>query len=129
MKGFLARPLPAWWAVPAVMGAVLVGIVASAGGDQIGKSHGVRYVVEEGPGINPDSVGEVTAKCPRGTVVVGGGFHENGTAIHMRMVGSQPVDRGDGNTAPDDGWLVKVFNETGGPSTNTPTAYAVCLEH
>jgi hypothetical protein len=128
MKGPLTRPLPAWSAVLLVTGGALVGVVTSAGGDQIGKSHGVHYVVETGQGVNPDSVGEVVAKCPKRTVVVGGGFHENGTSIHMRMVSSQPVDRGDPNNAPDDGWSVKLFNESGGANTNFANAYAVCEE-
>jgi hypothetical protein len=128
MKRSLTRPLPAWSVVPLVLGTTLVGIVASAGGDLIGQSHGVRYVVETGPGVNADSIGGVTAKCPRRTVVVGGGFAENGTTIDMRMVSSKPVDRGDGDSAPDDGWAVEMYNEPGASSTNFPNAYAVCLE-
>src|SRR5215211_793857 len=128
MKRLWTRPMPAWSAVLLILGTALVGIVASAGGDQIGKSHGVHYIVEQGPGVNPDSIGEAVAKCPKGTVVVGGGCHENGTSIHMRIVSSQPIDRGDRNNAPDDGWSVKLFNETGGLNTNFANVYAVCEE-
>ena len=128
MKRRLMRPMPAWSAMLLVLGTALVGAVASAGGDPIGESRGVHYVVEEGQGVNPDSVGAVTAKCPRRTAVVGGGFFKNGVAIQSRMVSSQPVDRGDDDSAPDDGWSVQMFNEPGGANTNSPTAYAVCLE-
>ena len=36
MKRGLNRPLPAWSAILLVMGTAVIGIVASAGGDQIG---------------------------------------------------------------------------------------------
>ena len=73
-------------------------------------------------------IGETIAKCPKRTVVVGGGFAETGTPIHMRMVASQPVDRGDKNNTPDDGWTVRMYNESGGSNTNSASAYAVCEE-
>lgn len=81
----------------------------------------------EGATIAVPAAGSVTAtvRCPRGAPVVGGGARIVAPGGAVRLVSSAPVDGGDVDTIPDDGWRVRVHNLSGGDEDVTP--YATCL--
>jgi hypothetical protein len=58
--------------------------------------------------ISAGKAGRATAKCPQGARVTGGG----GTAPGNVITGSHPVDLGDRDERPDDGWRVRGFAAT-----------------
>jgi hypothetical protein len=64
------------------------------------------------------------AKCPKGTRVIGGGERNDSAFDQVRMAQSYPVDDGDPNSAPDDGWGVLLQNVA--DVKHTGKAYAVC---
>jgi len=70
---------------------------------------GLRYR-EQGRVIPPGRA-KLTAKCPAGTEVLGGGgwVQRAGTSFIRE---SFPVDLGDADKRPDDGWRVGVYNGT-----------------
>ncbi len=67
----------------------------------------------------------VTVKCPGDTHVLGGGI---GAVWGMGVVvSSMPVDRGDGDVKPDDGWSVVVASpEDTGQPVDRMKVHAVC---
>ena len=50
------------------------------------------------------------AKCPRGTSVVGGGERNDSSFDQVRMAQTYPIDDGDKNKKPEDGWGVLLQN-------------------
>jgi len=73
-----------------------------------------RYVFARKPVGAEGFYDTVRRPCPRGTHVTGGGVRLAGAdqgAIFLARSG--PVDLGDGNEAPDDGWAPRGFNEEG----------------
>lgn len=74
----------------------------------------------------PDTL-TVTAKCPESRQVSGGGVFINLEGADEGVISSSyPVDDGDPDNAPDDGWKVRVRSRAGigGPTT----AYALCTD-
>ncbi len=69
-----------------------------------------------------------TAKCRSGESVVGGGSSNSGGFSDEAIVSSTgPVDLGDPDKVPDDGWRGEVNNdEDGGAATLGATTYAIC---
>lgn len=72
------------------------------------------------PRARPDgSLENISMYCPRGSVVVGGGFNGfDGVTI----AGTTPLGGNGGRTAHDDGWLVNAVNENGGRGRVAPAA-------
>jgi hypothetical protein len=66
----------------------------------------------------------VNAKCTSGHVA-GGGVYETGSAKAGHVLTTRPIDTGDADKIPDDGWSAKVYNETG--ITQTVTVTAICI--
>jgi hypothetical protein len=62
-------------------------------------------------------------RCPRGTVVTGGGVYLTGGTPADEVASSAPYDGGDRDGRPDDGWFAEV--NSGAPG-GTMTTYAVC---
>jgi len=88
---------------------------------------GVVYKKAVRRGIRTGRAGAATAKCPRGTSVVGGGGRVKGTIVNGRVTDTYPVDlRSDRNRVPDDGWRARSVNENG--SGNRLTVHAICLK-
>ena len=67
---------------------------------------------------------KVKATCNSGHVV-GGGALISGTVADAHLTGTYPVDGGDPDNAPDDGWEARGSNDGG--SAKTLTVYAICL--
>jgi hypothetical protein len=86
-------------------------------------NHDVRYRIRSGVFHKTRTA---TALCPAGTHVTGGGASLGGAATESRIVSSYPFDGGDPGTAPDDGWKVQAFNESG-PDKRL-TVFAACWD-
>ena len=84
---------------------------------------GVTYNKGKGIARGKDS-GSAKAHCPSGSRVLGGGGVVKGRLGKPRLVGSFPVDDGDGNAVPDDGWRAIGYN--GSKKERKIVAYAVC---
>ena len=84
---------------------------------------GPRYVTNSSESI---STGQVTvqAHCRENEQVSGGGVLSSGVYGDARINGSYPVDAGDGDSVPDDGWGATVDNVSG--ATVDVTVYAIC---
>ena len=67
---------------------------------------------------------KATAKCGSGHIT-GGGAYISGNTDEAYLVASYPIDDGDADRAPDDGWRAWAENAEGG--TKSVTAYAICL--
>jgi hypothetical protein len=88
-----------------------------------GDVSGVSYQKQKGTIAKKDS-GSVKASCPGGKNVLGGGGVVKGPLGKPRLVGSFPIDDGDGNDAPDDGWRAIGYNGT--KKERKILAYAIC---
>jgi len=64
------------------------------------------------------------AKCPQRYHVLGGGVLNSGPFHTEQVNASFPVDGGDANTTPDDGWIVRLDNISG--TTHGFEVFAVC---
>lgn len=63
------------------------------------------------------------ARC-NGGHVMGGGVSVTGPADEAHIAVSRPIDGGDADLVPDDGWQATVFND--GPVTETAAVRAIC---
>jgi hypothetical protein len=72
--------------------------------------------------------GTVSAPCPNGQPVVGGGVASTGGSVSRMWVhSSAPYDGSDADSAPDDGWRASVANvSSDDPFAHNVTAYAIC---
>lgn len=71
------------------------------------------------------SNGSLTTKCAGTRHVTGGGGYLTGNSEEAHLVASRPVDLGDADAVPDDGWKVKASNTTG--PAKTLLSYAICM--
>jgi hypothetical protein len=76
-------------------------------------------------GVAPGSVVTATAACSSNRHAIGGGGRFTGPIAEARLAASRPVDGGDADSVPDDGWRVAGYNASG--TTKTLWAYAVCV--
>ena len=67
---------------------------------------------------------EVTAECPAGRSVVGGGAKSSDVPGALSLRATRPVDDGDAGAVPEDGWAVRAHNTTAAPQELT--AFAIC---
>jgi hypothetical protein len=66
-----------------------------------------------------------TAECPNHKSVVGGGPDVSGAASEVHVSRTGPIDLGDNDRIPDDGWSATFANPAGGE--HDFVAYAVCI--
>ncbi len=86
----------------------------------------VTYV-EEDSVVFSGELGIVTAECPKGTRLTGGGIRTPASyADAVRATQSRPLDGADRGAEPDDVWLGEYFNFSGADPVEI-TAFAVCL--
>jgi hypothetical protein len=92
----------------------------------------LRYVV--GQPVSTPALGQVlvTAICPTGQSVVGGGVESSASVREVQQVNSSfPLDQlvgnanGDADSIPDDGWAATVDVNTADPAA-TVSAFAIC---
>jgi hypothetical protein len=57
--------------------------------------------------------------------VTGGGAYVSGPADTAHMAVSRPIDGGDGDRVPDDGWEATVSSD--GALPQTATVHAICI--
>jgi hypothetical protein len=82
----------------------------------LGEAGGVRYLAD---GSTADPA-DMRINCPGGTHGVSGGFGGGMAGATPSVI--VPIDRGDPNRTPDDGWRVRLFGGQG----DTVNAFAVC---
>ena len=75
--------------------------------------------------IPANSAGFKTAKCPAKAHVTGGGALMNGGPIPSLLDSSYPIDGGDKDKVPDDGWTALGNNEQ--LSSQKLSVFAICL--
>jgi hypothetical protein len=73
-----------------------------------------------GPGA-----GTVTVKCPEGKHVGGGGAYVAGSVTTGYVNRTHPIDTGDRDSKPDDGWRARLY--TTSASTISTTAFVLCV--
>jgi hypothetical protein len=88
-----------------------------------------RTVRRETESVRKDAAPKVVRRCGRGDAVLGGGFEVDNDELlfpfEVHAIASRPWDDPrDANKVPEDGWLAKVFNDTG--ARLTVKAFAVC---
>lgn len=106
---------------------VALGGVAMAGGAKPSaspKAPRLTYKFEEDQ-VGGKSQNGALALCAKREHVVGGGVSGPGAQSDVVVVGSQPVDSGDGGDAPDDGWYGFVENDAA--QARSFQVYAICL--
>lgn len=67
----------------------------------------------------------VRAKCPKGSVVAGGGAYITGATADGHVVATRPYDSADKGKVPEDGWEAGLQNT--GASVLSASSHAVCL--
>lgn len=68
----------------------------------------------------------VTVRCKRDEHVSGGGAYVSGPADDTHMAASRPIDGGDLDQVPDDGWRATVSND--GAVFQTAAVKAICVD-
>lgn len=76
--------------------------------------------------VAPNSQAGDTAYCPHGTKVTGGGVFASGTSFKVEVAQTGPIDSGDTNSLPDNGW--HGFANNGSTSSATMDVIAVCAK-
>lgn len=74
----------------------------------------------------PASARQLTARCPAGTRVTGGGARLGGPIALLWLNSSYPIDAGDGDTKPDDGWRARGYNNSG--LAEAMKVFAICAD-
>ena len=101
----------------------LAGTAASPAEAAVVKRGGWNYVTKSYGETDPGNK-TLTAKCPRGTHVYGGGHYNNKSFGSLTAHHSFPFDGADRGRKPDDGWRTRVAIA----QTLEPTGYAVCAK-
>jgi hypothetical protein len=89
-----------------------------------------RTVKRKTASVKKDTAAKVVRRCRSGDEVLGGGFEvDNDEAqlpFEVHAITSKPWDDAkDANRVPEDGWLARVYNDTG--AKLTLKAFAVCV--
>ena len=108
----------------ALAGVLAAGLAATALGDETdGTAGGVTYRSDSAPIGPPDSV-ELDVSCPASKHASGSGFGTVST-VAGPVDRSVPVDGGDQDSRPDDGWELLRRDEPGFPA-GTSIVHAMC---
>jgi hypothetical protein len=86
----------------------------------------VKYRVKNVTGVPPSDSKTATVKCPDGTRVAGGGLFVGGVIAEGYVNRTYPIDGGDQDTKPDDGWRGRGYNLATG-DTNV-RAHVTCID-
>ena len=81
-------------------------------------------IAEKSVEVPPGEARAVVARCDAGEHVTGGGVNGSRVASDMNLYGSYPIDLGDPDAIPDDGWQGNAYNRSGVPKVLR--AYAIC---
>ncbi len=65
-----------------------------------------------------------TATCPAKTKVTGGGVAVSGGNVSLEVSSTRPIDNGDRDSKPDDGWFGRATNRSGGDKAMD--VFAIC---
>jgi hypothetical protein len=100
---------------------VLVGAAASPASASVTTAGGYKYVSRAFQ-FGDDYYGDLEAKCPQGTHVLGGGESNDAPASQLIAHDSAPLDTGDQGNTTDDGWRVGLDSK----GHYTVTVSAIC---
>jgi hypothetical protein len=115
-----------WLPVLVLCAPLAVATPASADAD-LGSAGGLTYIQSNSVSLNAGESGVPAAHCPGGTKVVGGGVTPTSSpAAESRINSTFPIDTGDTDEKPDDGWEGDVYNISG--ASKGFSAYAICKE-
>jgi hypothetical protein len=84
----------------------------------------LRYVASDPETMFAPGSGTAVARCGANRSVAGGGVFVSGSVLEAPLVRSAPIDLGDADDVPDDGWSAKALNESG--LGKTVVAHAIC---
>ncbi len=84
---------------------------------------GLRYRTRS-QAIGAQRRGTLRVMCPSRSKVVGGGVTVTGGNTFTRVASNGPIDGGDRNRTPDDGWEGSIANRT--PDARRMTTFAIC---
>ena len=101
----------------------LAGMVAVPADASVIKRGGWRYVTKSYGSSKPGNK-TLTAECPDGTHVYGGGHYNDKSFGSLIASHSFPFDSNDRGKKPDDGWRTRVTIA----EELTPSAYAICAK-
>ena len=132
------RPLRLWHALLATVAVFAIGVAGTAiavGGKnassavsakakRLGRSHGYVYLSKTGDQVPSGETDYQQIKCPRHSVVTGGGVYISGSSLDAHVNTTFPLDSGDRGATPEDGWAGHIGNDTGTPKEET--VYAIC---
>jgi hypothetical protein len=90
------------------------------------RSGPVKYGVKKVTGVPPSGSRTATVKCPEGTRVAGGGLFVGGVPAQGYVNRTYPIDGGDPDSKPDDGWRGRGYNLATG-NTNV-RAHVTCID-
>src|SRR5688500_5683425 len=102
-------------------GALLALVIAAPAEAAVTKSGGWRYVTKRFENLGTGTK-KLSARCPDGTNVYGGGHYNDGTFGYVQALHSYPYDGRDRKSKPDDGWRAQLDIST----PVTAIMYAVC---
>jgi hypothetical protein len=131
----LNKPLRVWHALAALVVVVAFGVTGtaiavnkdSATPAKITISAGkYKYIETRTKDNRHRHQNSAEARCPNRYHVLGGGVLDSGSFNTEQVNASFPVDGGDANTAPDDGWIVRLDNLTA--TTHGFEVFAVCAK-
>lgn len=94
-----------------------VDVIALCGAAGTAPEHGTRSVPAH-------ALGSITVACPANSVVTGGGASTNSTNLNVAIQSTKPVDNGDADDAPTNGWRSTLRNGSG--RQVRLTGWAVC---
>src|SRR4051812_17230368 len=104
--------------------AAALALAAIVPGTAVARFGTLSYRVHGPVSVRVDGESTITANCPQGSHVLGGGQHvraaDRGALVHS----SAPFDGLDADEFPDDGWRSRVDSFNG--AHNTVTEYAIC---
>jgi hypothetical protein len=119
--------------VGATAGMIAIGALLSAaspafGDSNLGSAGGFTYIHSDAVSLSAGESGITEANCPAGTHGVGGGVTpESSPTSESRINSTFPIDTGDPDRRPDDGWEGDVYNISG--TAKSFSAYAICKEN
>jgi hypothetical protein len=96
----------------AIVAALAFLAAAAPAGASVIRSGGFRYVTKNYPSQS-EALRTLSAPCPRGTHVWGGGHYNTGGFSEALPRHSYPYDGGDRGKSPDDGWKAQVSAQEG----------------
>jgi len=109
-------------ALALTLGALLAFVPTATASGAVQRSGGLQYVTKKHD-LRPGKPRTLSASCPKGTQVLGGGTYNSDSFGSVIVFHSYPKDDGDRGKKPDDAWAVLTQGFT---ETRKVSVYATC---